>query len=329
MAEVILAIHRRFFYNSECWKKGRTQMPRGVQVHSTGANNPYLRRYVGPDDGYLGKNPNNNTHNRPNLQTCANAYIGKLADGTIAIYQALPWDFRCWLSGSGNKGNANKLGYIGFEVCEDDTEHLDYFLGAVRENAVHLTAYLCKMFGFYPWETVTGNALAVEDHASLHRAGLASDHDDISKWLRKFGYTFDDFRYWVQQCLDTDDIIVQYVEVENVERKTIRFGDTGDSVYLMQTLLCDAGENLAATGRFDAQTESAVRHFQKINGLTVDGICGPKTWAALEKSATHDADTSTSGPAVDELGAAVETLMKYNFGDVVRELINRGGMNCG
>ena len=30
--------------------------PCGVMVHSTGANNPYLRRYVQPDDGELGKN---------------------------------------------------------------------------------------------------------------------------------------------------------------------------------------------------------------------------------------------------------------------------------
>ena len=117
-----LTIYRLLFTDSDCFKKGTVQTPRGVQVHSTGANNPWLRRYVGPDDRRLGENPNGNTHNRPGGTVCANAYIGRLADGTVAVYQTLPWDYRCWLSGSGSNGNANKLGYIGFEICEDSTE---------------------------------------------------------------------------------------------------------------------------------------------------------------------------------------------------------------
>lgn len=31
-----------------CYKAGRKITPKGIMVHSTGANNPYLRRYV-PD----------------------------------------------------------------------------------------------------------------------------------------------------------------------------------------------------------------------------------------------------------------------------------------
>ena len=40
---------------NECYKTGRKIKPKGIMVHSTGANNPYLRRYVGPDDGLLGR----------------------------------------------------------------------------------------------------------------------------------------------------------------------------------------------------------------------------------------------------------------------------------
>lgn len=29
--------------------------PKGIMVHSTGASNPWLKRYVGYDDGLLGK----------------------------------------------------------------------------------------------------------------------------------------------------------------------------------------------------------------------------------------------------------------------------------
>ena len=45
---------------NHCYKAGRKITPKGIIVHSTGANNPNLKRYVGPDDGLLGKNPYNN-----------------------------------------------------------------------------------------------------------------------------------------------------------------------------------------------------------------------------------------------------------------------------
>lgn len=43
-------------------------------VHSTGANNPNLRRYVQPDDGVLGVNSNQNDWNRPGLEVCVHAF---------------------------------------------------------------------------------------------------------------------------------------------------------------------------------------------------------------------------------------------------------------
>ena len=41
---------------NNCYKKGQKINPKGIVVHSTGANNPNLKRYVQPDDGLLGKN---------------------------------------------------------------------------------------------------------------------------------------------------------------------------------------------------------------------------------------------------------------------------------
>ena len=73
--------------NNACYKAGRTITIKGVCVHSTGANNPNLKRYVGPDDGLLGKNQYNNHWNqyKPGGRlVCVHAFIGKLADGTIA-----------------------------------------------------------------------------------------------------------------------------------------------------------------------------------------------------------------------------------------------------
>lgn len=215
-----LTIYRRFFKDSDCYRSGTRQTSRGVQVHSTGANNPNLRRYVQPDDGRLGRNTNGNSHNRPGVDVCASAYIGKLADGTVAVYQTLPWDMRCWISGKGKNGNANRLGYIGFEICEDDRTDLIYFDQAVMDAAVNLTAHLCQIIGVRPDDALEryaeGDALAVMDHSELAARGLASNHADITHWLRVFGKRMNDFRREVQTAMD-EGVEVTYIDAEGKE----------------------------------------------------------------------------------------------------------------
>lgn len=68
-------------------------------------------------------------------------------------------------------------------------------------------------------------------------------------------------------------------------RPTLRKGAKGESVAAMQQALLRAGFPLpkyGADGKFGKETLSAVKAFQKASGLKTDGICGPKTWAALE-----------------------------------------------
>lgn len=225
-----LTIYRRMFTESDCYKADETSRFRGVQVHSTGANNPFLKRYVQPDDGRLGVNRNGNSHNRPGVKVCANAYIGKLEDGTVAVYQTLPWDMRCWISGKGDCGNANKVGFIGFEICEDDLNSEYYFTAAVWTAAVNLTAHLCSLMGVRPddviglevdgteddrkasvWKIPDGDVLAVMDHSELAARGLASGHADITHWLRRYGKRMNDFRSEVAAAMD-EGVEVAYVD---------------------------------------------------------------------------------------------------------------------
>lgn len=61
-------------------------------------------------------------------------------------------------------------------------------------------------------------------------------------------------------------------------------GDTGDSVWVLQTLL--QARNIycgpwGADGDFGGGTEKAVKDFQRRYNLTVDGVVGPETGAAL------------------------------------------------
>ena len=65
---------------------------------------------------------------------------------------------------------------------------------------------------------------------------------------------------------------------------TLRKGDKGADVANVQKLLMQAGYTLpkyGADGDFGDECLNAVKAFQKDNKLTVDGIVGAKTWAAL------------------------------------------------
>lgn len=309
-----LTIYRRLFYDSDCYRKGTRQTNIGVQVHSTGANNPWLKRYVQPDDGRLGVNKNGNSHNRPGGTVCAGAYIGKLADGTVAVYEALPENMRCWLSGNGPNGNANRLGYFGFEVCEDGLKDEAYFREAVLNIAVLYTAHLCQQYGAKPGQLVNGR-LPVMDHSELHRAGLASNHADITSWLKKFGYTMNDFRRLVAEALDEGvDVTIIDVSGEGEKVATIlKLGYKGDAVKQLQNDLNSLGYNCGnADGIFGQKTYIAVREFQQYYGLKVDGIAGDETLEKLDQlmgRVPQEPEKPEPSPRVEELISTIETAL--------------------
>lgn len=58
-------------------------------------------------------------------------------------------------------------------------------------------------------------------------------------------------------------------------------GNKGEDVRSVQSLLTHHGHPAAADGIFGPVTEQAVKDFQAGQGLTVDGIVGPLTWAML------------------------------------------------
>ena len=191
-------LHQRILTYNDCYLKGQTIRPRGVMVHSTGANNPNLSRYVGPDDGLLGQNRNNNHWNMSGVGACVHAFIGRLADGSIASYQTLPWNWRGWHCGSGRSGSANNT-HISFEICEDGLDDREYF-DAVYREAVELTAHLCELYGLDPLEDGV-----VICHSEGYRRGVASNHGDVMHWFPKFGKNMDGFRADVSRELKGDE----------------------------------------------------------------------------------------------------------------------------
>jgi len=192
-------LHTLLLTQNECYRYNKKITVKGICVHSTGANNPMLRRYVGPDDGLLGNNQYNNHWNqfRPDgRQVCVHAFIGKLANGSIATYQTLPWEIESWHGGSGVNGRINDT-HIGFEICEDGLIDKNYF-DAVYKEAVELTAYLCKKFNLDP--TSNGTVIC---HAEGYKRGIATNHGDVNHWFPKFGKTMDMFRADVKKLTST------------------------------------------------------------------------------------------------------------------------------
>lgn len=178
--------------NNDCYKKHRSIKPIGVMVHSTGANNPNLSRYLAPDDGIIGKNKYGNHWNQGGSTKCVHGFIGKGVDGNVYTYQTLPWDIEGWHSGGGANGSANRLGYIGFEICEDDLSNASY-LKECYEQAAQLTAYLVKTYNISMDNVIC--------HIEGHNKGIASNHGDVMHWWPKHGLSMDTFRARVKEIL--------------------------------------------------------------------------------------------------------------------------------
>ena len=189
---------------NDCYKAGRTITPKGVMVHSTGANNPLVARYVQPVEGQkdeaqlkaeIGGNRNANDWNHPGLDVCTHAFVGKLADGGVGTVQTLPWNYRGWHAGTGTSGGSANNTHIAFEICEDDLTDEGYFR-KVYQEAVELTAMLCKTYNLNP--LADGVVIC---HSEGYQRGVASNHADVMHWFPKFGKSMDTFRADVSKAM--------------------------------------------------------------------------------------------------------------------------------
>lgn len=88
--------------------------------------------------------------------------------------------------------------------------------------------------------------------------------------------------HWaVPKCVEGEIIPVPVP----VTKPTLRRGSKGEYVTLLQTKLVQLGYDIGSAGVdgvYGRGTEAAVKAFQKDHGLAQDGICGPKTWEAID-----------------------------------------------
>lgn len=200
---------------STCYKNTKKMTVKGILWHSTGVNNPQLKRYIQPSDNMsdkekmlslLGVNTNHNDWNHIYHKAGVNAWIGELANGTIASVQTMPWNYRPWGCGSGSKGSCNDT-HIQFEICEDNLNNKSYF-NKIYKEACELTAYLCDMYNINPHGTISYNGIIVPTilcHQDSFKLGLGSNHSDIYHWFNKYGKTMDNVRNDVIALMKNND----------------------------------------------------------------------------------------------------------------------------
>ena len=242
--------------------------PVGILVHSTGANNPWMKRYVDAPD-VLGVNPNNNHWNKASATKCMHAFVGKDITGSVAVAHTLPYTVASWGCGKGINGSYNRdpTGHIQFEICEDGLKNEAYYREAF-EVAEEYCVYLCQQFGI--------PASAIVGHYEAAQRGYASNHADPRHWMNRFGDSMDAFRARVAARLGGQ--MPEYVEVT----KVLQIGSSGVEVAGVQHALIELGHDLGrfgpnkngADGKFGAMTEKAVKEFQEANSMTVTGTWG-------------------------------------------------------
>lgn len=176
-----------------CYRKGTPMKPVGIVVHSTGANNPHLCRYVDCPER-LGVNRYGNHWNRPEAATLVHGAIGLDKEGIVTVVNTLPYTMAAWGVGKGSRGSYNydPTGHIQFEMCEDDLTDPSYF-DQVMGTAVAYCAQLCREYGLA--------AESIVSHKEAHALGYASNHGDPENWMGRFGMTMEDFRARVRAKL--------------------------------------------------------------------------------------------------------------------------------
>lgn len=187
--------------DSKWYRQSGAFTPKGLLWHDTGADNPWLKRYVQPADNdpnrdelikLIGKNTYGNDweHGGKDKDAGLNCWVGKLQDGKVTTLQAGPWTKRPWGCGARKSGYSLNDTHIQWEICQDAKHDKAYFAD-VYEESVQISAYLCKMFKIDPHGIIMYRGIKVPTivcHWDSYILGCGSGHGDIYDWDVMYDY---------------------------------------------------------------------------------------------------------------------------------------------
>ena len=186
-----MQITEHILTQNDCYKAGRTIVPKGIMVHSTGVAQPDVSVFL-------------EAWNRPGVDMCVHAFVHRRG-----VVETLPWNWRGWHAGTPPGGGVSANGtHIAFEILEPaghtyaggamvgyDAEKNAAYFSEVYQNAVELCAYLCRRYGLEPLEDIL-------DHQEGYRRGIASNHADVAQWFPKHSRSMDTLRADVKALLE-------------------------------------------------------------------------------------------------------------------------------
>jgi N-acetylmuramoyl-L-alanine amidase len=206
--------------------RARPIKPIGIFVHSTGATNPELRRYVDAPD-VLGFNTHDNHWNRTSANKSMHGFIGLDKTGEVAVCHTLPYNIACWGAGGGSRGSYNydPQAHVQFEVCEDNVPRSGK-APTLKETAYYHAAWLAaEEYCAYLCQLLNLPASSIVGHYEAAKRGFASYHSDPEPWMKKFGDSMDKFRARVAERLNSMKINIKLTRQENADFHKVKVGD--------------------------------------------------------------------------------------------------------
>ena len=184
-----------------------------------------------------------------------------------------------------------------------------------------------------------------------HKVGLYSSTDFITTklqanrltayplWIAEYGsklhYTG---KVWAWQYTDKGRVAGikgrvdmdhgYFAQAKNTDSNLLRKGDTGAAVKLLQHRLNILGWQLTEDGIWGVQTDSAVRGYQYRADLTVDGIVGAKTRAALIRDAILARAAEMGAYMVKHKWHYKDTTYKAKDTWVATRALSKPGFSC-
>ena len=211
-------------------------------------------------------------------------------DGSIGQY--LPESYRSWCTSSYDNDNRA----ITIEVASDTFE--PYRVTAAAYNAlIKLLVDICRRngkkklmwFGNKSWALSyepKPDELVMTVHRWFANKACPGDylydlHPQIMAEVnQQLGGTVESVSTASSKKTETATLTFNYLALTG-------YNNVSAQVKMLQRLLRDIqykgkdGKELTVDSKFGANTDYAVRAFQKKNGLTVDGVVGPATWKKL------------------------------------------------
>lgn len=247
-----------------------------------------------------------------------------------SITQTVPWNEQAWHAG----GTANRS-YIGIELCNyNDRDKFE----EIWKRGVWLFAWL--HVNIIKDTTITKDTLM--SHAEVSDRWGETNHTDPIAYFAKYGRTVDMFRDEVQKEIYAMLNITEPSEPPIVEPEPettpspgkVAGADTGTlELQIVLNLLKirdNNGNALVEDGIYGRRTVEAVRRLQRIAGIGVDGIAGPKTLGAINTILAKPLLRAGSrGIAVRYIQSRVNTAVDGIFGPNTKGQVIRFQRNNG